>query len=154
MYWWDVFSHLVQSWRKISRICFSIWWDDVWWTTVISSTIEVLHSSHNYWMTGQWKLFALERTFCSHRKKNLLFLPSNMAAVQNLYFMTNSLLDEKRQDLISLLTFKVKFCLSSPMHLTDSWSNLIFHLYCWPILFSCHRMQTILTTRLQISQKN
>lgn len=109
MYWWDVFSHLVQSWHKIGRTFFGIWWDDVWWTTVISSTVL-------------WP-----------------FLP---------------LKEKKRQYLISPFMFKVNFCLSSPIHLTDSWSNIIFHLYCWPILFSCHRMQTILTTRLQISQKN
>ena len=35
-------------------------------------------------MAGKCKSFALERTF-SHRQKNLLYLPCNMAAVQNLY---------------------------------------------------------------------
>ena len=43
-----------------------------------------------YWMAEQWKLFALERTFCSHGnshgKNNLLFLPSNMAAMQSFYY--------------------------------------------------------------------
>ena len=33
----------------------------------------------------QWKCFALERTFFPIGKKNLLFLPCNMAALQNLY---------------------------------------------------------------------
>ena len=33
------------------------------------------------------KIICIRKNFCSHRKKNLLFLPSNMAAVQNLYIM-------------------------------------------------------------------
>ena len=33
----------------------------------------------------QWKCFALQKTFFPIGKKNLLFLPCNMAALQNLY---------------------------------------------------------------------
>ena len=32
------------------------------------------------------KIICIRKNICSHGKKNLLFLPSNMAAVQNLYF--------------------------------------------------------------------
>ena len=31
------------------------------------------------------KMICIRKNICSHGKKNLLFLPSNMAAVQNLY---------------------------------------------------------------------
>ena len=31
------------------------------------------------------KIICIRKNICSHGKKNLLFLPSNMAAVQNLY---------------------------------------------------------------------
>ena len=36
-------------------------------------------------MAGKMKMFCIRKNICSHRKKNLLFLPCNMAAVQNLY---------------------------------------------------------------------
>ena len=36
-------------------------------------------------MAGTMKMFCLRKSICSHRKKNLLFLPCNMAAVQDLY---------------------------------------------------------------------
>ena len=31
------------------------------------------------------EIICIRKNICSHAKKNLLFLPSNMAAVQNLY---------------------------------------------------------------------
>ena len=37
-------------------------------------------------MTGTMKTFCIQKKFYSHKKKNLLFLPCNMAAVQNLYW--------------------------------------------------------------------
>ena len=37
-------------------------------------------------MAGTMKIFCIRKNFFSHRKKNLLFLPCNMAAVQNLYW--------------------------------------------------------------------
>ena len=36
-------------------------------------------------MAGTMKMFCIRKNIYSHRKKNLLFLPCNMAAVQNLY---------------------------------------------------------------------
>ena len=36
-------------------------------------------------MAGTMKMFCIRKNFFSRRKKNLLFLPCNMAAVQNLY---------------------------------------------------------------------
>ena len=36
-------------------------------------------------MAGTMKMFSIRKNICSHRKKNLLFVPCNMAAVQNLY---------------------------------------------------------------------
>ena len=36
-------------------------------------------------MAGTMKIFCIRKNIFSHRKKNLLFLPCNMAAVQNLY---------------------------------------------------------------------
>ena len=36
-------------------------------------------------MAGTMKMFCIRKNICSHSKKNLLFLPCNMAAVQNLY---------------------------------------------------------------------
>ena len=36
-------------------------------------------------MAGTMKLFCIRKKNFSHRKKNLLFLPCNMSAVQNLY---------------------------------------------------------------------
>ena len=36
-------------------------------------------------MAGTMKMFCIRKDICSHRKKNPLFLPCNMAAVQNLY---------------------------------------------------------------------
>ena len=50
-----------------------------------TSRIEVLHGSHIAWQE-QRKMFCIRKNICSHRKKNLLFLPCNMAAVQNLYW--------------------------------------------------------------------
>ena len=48
--------------------------------------MEVLHGSHVAWCTaGTMKMFCIRKNICFHRKKNLLFLPCNMAAVQNLY---------------------------------------------------------------------
>ena len=37
-------------------------------------------------MAGTMEIFCIRKNFFSHRKKNLLFLPCNMAAVQNLYW--------------------------------------------------------------------
>ena len=45
--------------------------------------IEVLHGSHIDGRT--MKIICIRKNTCSHGKKNLLFLPSNMPAVQNLY---------------------------------------------------------------------
>ena len=40
-------------------------------------------------MAGAMKIFCIRKKLFSHNKKNLLFLPCNMAAVQNLYdFLT------------------------------------------------------------------
>ena len=36
-------------------------------------------------MAGTMKMFCIRKNIYSHRKKNLLLLPCNMAAVQNLY---------------------------------------------------------------------
>ena len=36
-------------------------------------------------MAGTMKMFCIRKNICSHRKKNLLLLPCNMAAMQNLY---------------------------------------------------------------------
>ena len=36
-------------------------------------------------MAGTMKMFCIRKNIFSHRKKNLLFLPCNMAAVQNFY---------------------------------------------------------------------
>ena len=36
------------------------------------------------------KIICIRKNICSHGKKNLLFLPSNMAAVQNLYYYYNN----------------------------------------------------------------
>ena len=36
-------------------------------------------------MAGTMKMFSIGKNIFSHRKKNLLFLPFNMAAVQNLF---------------------------------------------------------------------
>ena len=39
-------------------------------------------------MAGTMKMFCIRKNTFSHGKKNLLFLPCNMAAVQNLYRLT------------------------------------------------------------------
>ena len=39
-------------------------------------------------MAGTTNMFCIRKNIYSHRKKNLLFLPCNMAAVQNLYLDT------------------------------------------------------------------
>ena len=49
----------------------------------LAATIEVLHGSHIGWQDNENHLH--RNNICSHGKKNPLFLPSNMAAVQILY---------------------------------------------------------------------
>ena len=54
-------------------------------------------------MTGTMKMFCIRKNFFFHRKKNILFLPCNMAAVQNLYclfiFLSMVLFNEHRVSL-------------------------------------------------------
>ena len=47
--------------------------------------LEVLHSRQPCCMAGIMKMFCIRNNISSHRKKNLLFLPWNMAAEQNRY---------------------------------------------------------------------
>ena len=88
-----------------------------------------------YWMAGQWKLFALERTFVP--MGNLLFRPSNMAAVQNLYW--------------------VRFNSMAPKWLAN---HIVYKIVAYPV-FSCPRRQSrkscvfslLLFTRLRFKEK-
>ena len=38
-------------------------------------------------MAGTMKIFCIRKNIFSHSKKNILFLPCNMAAVQNFYYI-------------------------------------------------------------------
>ena len=49
-------------------------------------SIEVLHGSHACCLAGTMKIsFCTRKNIFSHNRKNILFLPCNMAAVQNFY---------------------------------------------------------------------
>ena len=88
LYSW--FFPLLRKWQAIARN--SDWFVALFAPVVIGRSIylvyrfctaAILHGS-------TLKITCIRKNICSHGKKNLLFLPCNMAAVQNLYWFFDS----------------------------------------------------------------
>ena len=86
-------------------------------------------------MAGRIKMFCMRKNICSDRKKNQLFLPCNMAAVQNLYTDSNICLI--CMALVSALWW---FATSHTVFSCScNWSNMVLH----ASVVSCFRIEPL-----------
>ena len=76
------------------------------------------------------KIICIRKNICSHGKKNLLFRPSNMAAVQNLYSqIKNEMKTEKKETgtVISITKCSQGLTLKSSGKNKNSQPNVVVH---------------------------